>query len=41
MNKRYIGLLAFGLVATLFGATTASIVPTGSGTYSAWTPSTG
>lgn len=41
MNKKYFGLLAAGTFAVALAATTASLVPTGLGTYSAWTPSTG
>lgn len=41
MNKKYIGLLVLGSLSAAFALTTVSLVPTGVGTYSAWTPSTG
>ncbi len=42
MKKNILGLtLLVGLTAIAFASTTASIVPTGAGNYSAWTPSTG
>ncbi|MBP6949102.1 MAG: fibronectin type III domain-containing protein [Candidatus Pacebacteria bacterium] len=41
MNKKYLGLLVIGSINFAFGLTTASILPTGAGSYSAWTPSTG
>ena len=41
MNKKYLGLLAFGSVILASALTTASLMPTGVGSYSAWTPSAG
>ena len=41
MNKKYLGLLSLGSVIVAFATSSASLVPTGVGTYSAWTPSTG
>jgi hypothetical protein len=41
MNKKYFGILALCSCAIAYAASTASIYPTGAGTYSQWTPSTG
>lgn len=41
MNKKYLGLVLISTVALAYASVTSSIVPTGAGTYSAWTPSTG
>lgn len=42
MNKKYLGLaLVVGSVALAYASVTSSILPTGAGAYSAWTPSTG
>lgn len=41
MNKKYFGLIALGVVVVALASTTSSLLPTGAGNYSAWTPSTG
>lgn len=41
MNKKYLGLITIGAIAIAFASTTGTILPTGAGNYSAWTPSTG
>ena len=41
MNKKVLGFLIAGSAAIVFASTTATILPTGVGAYSTWTPSTG
>jgi hypothetical protein len=41
MKTKYLSLVLVSTVAIALASTTASIIPTGVGTYSAWTPSTG
>lgn len=41
MNKKYLGIMALGVVAVAVASTSSSLLPTGVGNYSAWTPSTG
>jgi hypothetical protein len=41
MNKKYFGLLALVSITLAHAIDTASILPTGEGTYLTWTPSTG
>lgn len=41
MNKKYLGFLSLASVVLVYASLTPTILPTGVGTYSAWTPSTG
>ncbi len=41
MNKKYLGLLALGSVLLVSASVTSTLLPSGVGSYSAWTPSTG
>lgn len=41
MNKKYLGLVGLGAFGVAMALTSSAILPSGVGTYSAWTPSTG